>query len=85
MILLHRAVSADFRANVRAVQDFTVVQTLGFPVVDRATHLELINTANHLIDRPEAELSHQFAQLFSNIRHEINNSIGAALELLTKL
>ena len=85
VILVLGAVSADFRSHIGTVKDLAVVEALCLPVIDRAAHFELIDAANHLRDSAEAEFCHQFAQLFSDVSHEVDDCICAALELLTEL
>ena len=38
MVLIHLAVGSDFGANVRAIEDFTVVKPFGFPMIDGGAH-----------------------------------------------
>ena len=48
------SISADFRANLRSVEDFRVVQTLSFLVINSINHLEEVAATNHFIDIAEA-------------------------------
>ena len=85
MVLLHLAVSANFRADVWLVENLAVVEALGFPVIDRFTHVELVNAADHFIDRAEAKLCHRLAKFFRDVFHEVDDCFGITVELLTKL
>ena len=38
MVLVYLAVGSDFGANVRAIEDFTLVKPFGFPMIDGGAH-----------------------------------------------
>ena len=48
-------------------QDTAEVDALGLPVVQRLAHVQHVHAADHLVQRAEAQLGHDLAQL---LRHE---------------
>ena len=82
MVLIHLAVGTDFRANVWAIEDFTVVKPFGFPMIDGGAHFEFVDTADHFWDRTEAKLRHNLAELFGDVVHEVNNCVSATCKAL---
>ena len=47
--------------------------------------LEHVGTADHLVDRPEAELSHVLTEVFGDVVEEIDDLFGLAGELRAQL
>ena len=55
------------------------------PVVDGRIDIQAIGTADHLVDRPEAELGHQLAHFLRDEPEEGLDELGLAGELLAQL
>src|SRR5690625_6347517 len=51
-----------------------------FPVVYVATYFQMLDRSDHLIERAEAELSHDRAQLFSHEVEIVDDVLGLAEE-----
>ena len=55
-----------------------------FQCVGDVAHVEHVDAADHLVDRAEAELGHDLAQLLGDEDHEVDDVLGLALELLAQ-
>ena len=55
------------------------------PVLDGVADVEHVDAADHLVDRAEAELGHDLAQLLGDEEHEVDDVLGLARELLAQL
>ena len=84
VVLLDRAEATDLGTDVRRVKDFGEVEPLGFPVHDGALRFKPVGAADHLLDRAEAELRHEFADFGGDERHEVHDVLGLAGESRTE-
>src|SRR5690554_1461604 len=66
------------------VEDTAEVQALRFPVLDARAHVEQIDAADHVVEATDAQLRHDFAQLFGHEEEVVHNVLGLALELLAQ-
>ncbi len=82
MVLLLHTITRYIRRNIGSRQQRCEVQPLGFPVVDGFGDLELVHTADHLVDRPEAELRHQPPRFFGHEEEIVHDVFRLAVELL---
>ena len=69
---------AGFRRHF--IKELRQIDALGFPVFDRAAHVELVDTADHFVDRAHAELRHDLAQFFGDEEEIIDDMFGLAGE-----
>ena len=85
VVLLLGAEATHFGASLRRVEELGQVDTLGFPVIDGVTRFEGVGTADHLVERTEAELSHDLADFLGDEAHEVHGVFRTAGEVLTEL
>ena len=71
--------------HLRLVEDRREVEPLRLPVGDRSPGVEPVHLADHLVDRAEAELRHQFAKFLGEHEEEVDDVLRLAGELLAKL
>ena len=84
VVLLLRANAEDFIADIRLVEDRGEIHTGGLPVIGSFAGIEAFHMADHFIDRAEAELGHDFAQLHGDEGHEIDHMLGFAGEIFAE-
>ena len=84
MILRLLAVGLHVGRHLGPVEDRGEVEPLGLPVGDRGPRVEFVNTAHHLVDRPEPELRHDLAALLREHEEEVDDVLRLAVELLAK-
>ena len=71
-------------ANRRS-QKFRQVDPFGFPVIDCVINIQQVDSANHFVDRSEAEFCHDLASLFGDHEQVIYDVLRLAGKLLAKL
>ena len=66
------------RANLvfRAVEDATVVEPPGLPVIDPLLHVEKITAADQLVDAANADPRHQLAQFLGDKEEIVDDVLG---------
>ena len=85
MVLLFLAEGLHAIRHFRLVEDRGEVEPLRLPVGDRGPRVEPVHLADHLVDRAETELRHQFAEFFGEHEEEVDDVLRLAGELLAEL
>ncbi len=85
VVLLGRATDGRTGLNRRLMEDVGEIKTLGLEVFDRAILFEQVTAADHLVDRAEAELGHDFADFLGDEAEEVDHVFGFAGELRAEL
>ena len=80
MVLFLGAINRAF--TLRFVENRREVQVLGLPMGDGLVCFQEFTVAHHLVDRPKAQLGHDFPDLLGYEHHEIHHALGLARELL---
>ena len=84
MILLLGMMDGHARLGGDAVEDARQINALGLPVADGLLHVELVHSAGHFLDRPEAQLRHDHAQFFGHEEEVVDHMLGLAGEALAQ-
>ena len=85
VVLLHLFVTTHLRPEIRLIQNVGEVETVRLPVIDCRLRLQSIHPSDHLINRAEAELRHDFAHLHGDEAHEVDDVLGLASKALAQL
>ena len=67
------------------MEDAGQVDAARLPVLERGPHLEPFGAADHFVDRPEAELGHELADVFGDEAEVVLDELRLAGELLAQL
>ena len=65
------------------VKHTTEIQAVGLPVLDARAGIEQIDTADQFVERANAQLSHDFANLFGHKKEVVHNVFWLTLKFLT--
>ena len=84
MILLVLLEPAPVGVDLGRVEQRRQVDALRLPVLHGLARLELVDAADHFLERAETELRHDLAQFLRDELHEIDDVLGLALELLAQ-
>ena len=85
-VILHDRLMHRLPVRVlRNSKDRTDIEPRCLPVINRCTGVEHLNVADHFGHRCEAKAGHQFANLFSDVLHEVDDELGLTAEPSTKL
>src|SRR5690606_29927287 len=60
------------------------IKTLRFPVLNRLLGIQLVDSADHLVELTEAKLRHDLACLFGDKEQDVDDVLGLAVELLAQ-
>ena len=66
----------DARPVRDLVQDFAQVDSAGLPVVEGTVHVEPVDPTDHLAQRAEAQLRHDFAQFLGHEEEVVDDVLG---------
>ncbi len=85
MILGNLAVASHFRTRFGLVENLREVEALSFPVGDRLFRFQHIRPTNHLIQRAEAQLGHQFPHFLGNKGHKVDRVSRVTRKVLPQI
>ena len=84
MVLLFAVENGDVGTGLGFVQDACVIQALGLPMVDGATHVELVHATNHLVEAAEAQSGHQPTYLLGDEEEVVDHVFGLSGKALAQ-
>src|SRR5262245_46344226 len=85
MVLLLTVVNRNIIVDPRPVKEFAVVETLRFPVLDTALHIQHSGAADHFGKFSEAHLRHVLTYFFSNEEEIVDDVFGLSRKFLDQL
>ena len=71
-----RIAPGDFVRNIRRVKQPAEIDPVRFPVIDCASDVEKIRPPDQLVDRADADRSHDLAQFLGNKEEIIDDMLG---------
>src|SRR5579875_144261 len=84
VVLLLNASDRHLSTGDGAMENLAEIDVARFPVVDSVVRLQTFDPTHHLVNRPEAELSHVFAHFLSDKHHQIHDVFGLARKTLSQ-
>ncbi len=85
IVLFLDVVDGDGGGDVGSGEDDGEVEGAGFPVRRDVHEFQHVAAADHVGDGAEAELGHDFAELFGDEEHVVDDVLGLALEFAAEV